>query len=153
MELLMVVAIIGALAMIGPPIYTQTMKFFILGNTKLSLQREARAAMYIMTRELRQAQSSTIVIDQVASQPYYSRISFTTSNGTVETISQNGTLLMLTEGGTTSTLTKDLSYLAFTFPASDDMTIISVAMTLQEQIYGGALKALHMASEQVQVMN
>lgn len=153
MEMIIVVAIIGVLAMIGPQIYTQMMKFFILGNTKLSLQREARAAMYIVTRELRQAQSNTIVIDQASGQPYYSRISFTTGQGTAETIAQNGTVLLLTEGNVTTTLTKDLSYLAFTFPESDDMTIVSVAMTLQEEIYGGALKALHMASEQVQVMN
>jgi prepilin-type N-terminal cleavage/methylation domain-containing protein len=152
-ELILVITIIGILFMLGPTLYTQSMKFFIMGNAKLSLQREARAAMYIMTREIRQAQSNTIVITQAPGQPYYSQISYTTQQGVAETISQNGTQLVLTEGNTTSILTKDLSYLAFSFPESDDMTILSVAMTLQVEIYGGATKALHMASEQIQVMN
>ncbi len=43
--------------------------------------------------------------------------------------------------------------MAFTFPRSDQLSILSVSMTLQENIYQGRTKALHMASEQVQVMN
>jgi len=156
MELIMVVAIIGVLAVIGPQIFTQTTKFFILGKTKFALQHEARAAMYLMTREIRQAQSNTIIIDEVSGQPYYSRIRFTkqtSGTGTSVTIEQNGTSLILIEGNTKTILNTDLTYLAFSFPESDDMTMLSVSMTLQEEIYGGALKALHMASEQVQVMD
>ena len=33
------------------------------------------------------------------------------------------------------------------------MTIVSVSLTLQTSIYGGQTKALHMASEKVQVMD
>jgi prepilin-type N-terminal cleavage/methylation domain-containing protein len=152
-ELMMVIAIIGLLAVIGPQIFTQTTKFFILSKTKLALQEEARATMYLMTREIRQAQSNTIIIDQVAGQPYYSRIRFTKIQGTAVTITQNGSNISITEGTNTSILAKDLAYMAFSFPESDDMTIISVSMTLQQQIYGGALKALHMASEKIQVMD
>jgi prepilin-type N-terminal cleavage/methylation domain-containing protein len=152
-ELMLVVVIIGLIVMLGPTIMTQTAKFFILGQTKLQLQAEARAAMYIITRELRQAQSSTITITQVSNQPYYSKISFVKIEGSTVTVSQSGSNLTLTEGTDSSVLSKNLSYLAFTFPESDDMTIISVSMTLQEEIYGGALKALHMASEQIRVMD
>jgi prepilin-type N-terminal cleavage/methylation domain-containing protein len=155
-ELLIVVTILGVIVLVGPQLFTQTTKFFILGKTKLALQEEARASMYLMTREIRQAQSSTIIIDQAAGQPYYSRIRFTKQTsgvGTNVTIAQNGTNITLTEGNNVSILTKELTYLAFSFPESDDMTILSVSMTLQQQIYGGSFKALHMASEQVQVMN
>lgn len=152
-ELLLVVAITGSLVMLAPQIITQTTKFFILGRTKLELQREARAAMYLITREIRQAQSATITIDQASGQPYYSRISFTKIQGTVVTVAQSGSNLTFTQGTNVTVLSNNLAYLAFTFPASDDMTILSVSMTLQKQIYGGAFKALHMASERVRVMN
>ena len=152
-ELLIVVAVLGIVGMMGPQVVKQTVQFFVLGKAKLQLQDEARAAMYILTRELRQAQSSTISIDQASGQPYYSRITFSKVQGTTVTVSQSGSTLTLTEGTITSILSKNLEYLAFTFPRSDDMTIVSVSMTLQEQIYNGFSKALHMASEKVRVMN
>jgi prepilin-type N-terminal cleavage/methylation domain-containing protein len=152
-ELLIVVAIIGGLAIIGPPITTQLTRFFILGRTKLELQQEARSAIYIITRELRQAQSNSIIIDRSGTQPYYSRIRFTKSQGTAVTVTQSGSSIIVTEGVNNSTLSKNLTYLSFTFPQSDDMTIVSVSLTLQKAIYGGATKALHMASERVRVMN
>lgn len=153
-ELLFVVAIVGIMAMIAPRIITQTTKFFILGRAKLQLQQEARAAIYVITRELRQAQSNTIVLDRSNNgAPYYSRMQFTKSQGTTVKMMQSGSSLILQEGVTVSTMTQNLAFLAFTFPRSDDMTIVSVSLTLQKQIYGGAFKALHMASEQVRVMN
>jgi uncharacterized protein (TIGR02599 family) len=152
-ELLIVVGIVGALALVTPPLITSTTKFFILSRTKIELQREARAAMYIITRELRQAQSNTIAIDRSGSQPYYSRIRFTKIQGQAVTVYQNGSSLIYIQGTNPATLTSNLAYMAFTFPQSDDMTILSVSMTLQKQIYGGAFKALHMASERVRVMN
>ncbi|MFA5975092.1 MAG: prepilin-type N-terminal cleavage/methylation domain-containing protein [Elusimicrobiota bacterium] len=152
-ELLMVLAILGSIALLSPPMLRQATNFFILGRARLELQREARGAMYIITRELRQAQSSTITITQSSGQPYYSQISFTNAQGKSVTVAQSGSNLTLTLGTTVSTLTRNLAYLAFTFPSSDDMTIVSVSMTLQQQIYGGAIKALHMASEKIRVMN
>ncbi len=152
-ELAITAAIIGMVAMVAPQLISQSTKIFVLARAKLELQREARAAMYLITRELRQAQSSTIIIDQINGQPYYSRIRFTKIQNANVTIAQTGSSLQLTIGNDVTTLTKNLSYLTFTFPRSDDMTIISVALTVQEQIYGGLYKALHMASERVRVMD
>jgi prepilin-type N-terminal cleavage/methylation domain-containing protein len=152
-ELTITAAVIGIVAMLAPQIISQSTKVFVLGRTKLELQREARAAMYLITRELRQAQSNTIVIDQINGQPYYSRISFTKIQNANVTIAQSGSSLQLTIGNDITTLSKNLAYLAFTFPHSDDMTIVSVSLTLQQQIYNGLFKALHMASERVRVMD
>lgn len=152
-ETLMVLAITGVIVMAAPTLINQTVKFFVLGKVRIELQREARAAMYVITRELRQAESNTIVIDQISGQPYYSRIRFTKIQGIAVTMAQQGSSLLLTEGLEVSTMTKNLAFLSFAFPRSDDMTILSVSLTLQEQIYGGAYKALHMASEKVRVMN
>jgi prepilin-type N-terminal cleavage/methylation domain-containing protein len=152
-EIAITSAVIGIVALLAPQIISFSTKVFVLGKTKLELQREARAAMYIITRELRQAQSSTIVIDEIAGQPYYSRIRFTKINNANVTIAQNGSNLTLTLGIDVTTLSKNLAYMAFTFPRSDDLTIVSVSVTLQQQIYSGLSKALHMASERVRVMN
>ena len=106
-----------------------------------------------------------------STQPYYSQITFTKEQGQTVTFFQNGNLLcqatgvtslVLTQngqpvcssvGGSCIQLSSDLFYSAFTFPRSDDMTIVSVSMTFQTLIYQGRTKALHMASEKVQVMD
>ena len=153
-EMLIAVAIVGAIATLAPTIITQTTRFFLLHNTKLQLQEEARSIMYLVTRELRQAQSNTIIVNQINGQPYYSQISFQKiGSATTMKFTQNGSKLIVTNGINVTTLTTNLAYLAFTFPKSDDMTIISVSLTLQKLIYGGAFKALHMASERIRVMN
>jgi type II secretory pathway pseudopilin PulG len=152
-ELAIVTAVVGLIVMIGPQILKTATNFFILERARLELQREARAAMYAMTREMRQAQSATIVIDQAAGQPYFSRLNFTKTPGVAVTISQSGSSLNFTEGAVSTVLTKNLAYLAFTLPRTDDMTIMTVSMTLQKKIYLGNTKALHMASERVRVMN
>jgi prepilin-type N-terminal cleavage/methylation domain-containing protein len=153
-EVMLVVAILGIMSTVGARLLLQANRFFILTKTRGDLQKEARAIMYVITRELRQAQSATIILDrQSAAQPFYSRITFTKVSGTTMSFRQNGTQLQQVVGNQTMTLSKNLSYLAFTFPRSDDMTIVSVSMTLQEAIYQGQKKALHMAAEKVRVMN
>ena len=160
MEVMMVVAILGIVSSVAAGILLQANRFFIFTKTKGNLSRESRAAMYVITRELRQAQSSSIVIDRSSvKQPFYSRITFT-KVGAATTLSfqQNGTKLLQVAGNCLvascqKVLADDLLYFAVTFPQTDDMTIVSVSMTLQENIYQGQTRALHMASEKVQVMN
>lgn len=153
MEMVIVSGILGTVVLVASPMMLKSIQFFILQRTKLELQREARDAMNLMTRQLRQAQSNTIRIDQVSGQPYYSRIRFTKQQGSTVSYYQNGTRLIQTTNNTTTTLSKNLQYMAFSFPRSDDLGIVSVAITLQQAIYEGRTKALHMASEKVEVMN
>lgn len=153
-EVLVTVAILGILSGMGASMLLQINRYFIMSRTRLELQREARAIMYVVTRSLRQAQASTITIDrQSATQPFFSKITFTKEQGTTMTFQQNGGNFEQIVGNKTRVLSKNLRYLAFTFPRSDNMDIISVSMTLQQAIYQGRSKALHMASEKVQVMN
>ena len=157
MELLMVVAILGIISSVGASVLLQANRYFIMTKTRIDLQKEARAALYLMTREIRQAQSNTIVISNAPGQPFYSKITFTKIQGNSLTFQQVGDQLqqLIPRGAATEKiiLSKNLRYLAFTFPRSDQLTILSVAVTLQEAIYQGQTKALHMASENVQVMN
>ncbi len=153
-EVMLVVVILGILASVGARMLLQVNRYFIMANAKADIQREARAAMYVITSEVRQAQASTIVIDSASpAEPFYSRITFTVLNGPTLTFLQNGTQLIQSVNGGATVLSNHVQYLAFTLPRSDDMTILSVALTLKENIYQGRSKALHMASEQVQVMN
>ncbi len=152
-ELMIVVSILGVLVMIAPNLYKQVRRFFFLSNAKVEIQREARSSMELITRRLRQARSTTLIMDQVSGQPYYSRIRFTDIDSNSNMYYQNGRSLMMSVNGSTKTLTSNLRYLAFALPRSDDMSIVSVSMTIEKATYEGQTKALHMASEKVRLMN
>ncbi|MDD5209535.1 MAG: hypothetical protein PHV36_09115 [Elusimicrobiales bacterium] len=160
MEMMIVVGIVSTMFMVAAPIMNQANKMFIMTRTKLELQQEARGVMYIITRNLRQAQSDTIVISRAnANQPFYSKIAFTTEQSSTTAVSnslvfqQEGTVLYQLIKGNKRVLSRNLNYLAFTFPRSDELGIVSVSVTLRKNIYEGRSKALHMASEKVRVMN
>ncbi len=160
MELIMVVAITSILFGVAAPILLQANRQFIMVRTKLELQQEARGIMYVLTRAIRQAHSDSITISHANdSQPFYSKITFTKEGSTTTLVSQTlvfqqeGTTLYQLFGVNKRVLSRNLQYLEFTFPRSDDMSIISVSITLQKSIYEGRTKALHMASEKVRVMN
>lgn len=154
-ELLLVVAIVGVLFALAPAMFIQINRFIQLNSARLELQREARLAMSLINRNLRQARQSTLNIDQASGQPYYSRISFTRIDGTEFVITQQDTSLTMNtvNPDSTKTVSEHLRYLAFTPPRSEDLSIISVALTLEKKIYEGKSKALHMASEKVMIMN
>lgn len=152
-EMMLVVAITGVLFTIAPSLLIQTNRFFIFSRAKTELQQEARAAMYVMQRRLRQADSDSITIDRATNQPYCSRITFTTAQGATYTYFQSGKELRETVGTRTKTLTKNVKYVSFNFPRTDDLTIVSVSMTLEKDIYEARTKSLHMASEKVRIMN
>lgn len=152
-ELMIVVAIIGILASVGGRVMLQVNRYFIMTNTRTDLQREARDLMAVINRNLRQAQASSITIDTVPGQPFYSRLTFTKVQGTTMSFYLSGTSLIQKVGSKTRILTKNIKHLAFTLPRSDDLSIISVSVTLEKGIYQGRTKALHMASEKVRVMN
>lgn len=153
-EAMITVAIVAILGSIGARLLLQVNRYYMMTKTRVELQREARAIMYVISRSLHQAQSSTIVIDRgSASQPFYSRITFTKIQGSSISFKQVGKELHQVAGSNDQILSKNLRYLAFTFPRSDDMTIVSVSLTLEQSIYEGQTKALHMASEKVRVMN
>ncbi len=154
MELMITVAIVGIAFSIAAPLLQQANRQFIMNRTRLELQQEARAVMYVITRNLRQAQANSIIIGRAsAAQPFYSMITFTKEQGNTLVFQQEGQTLYQVIGSAKRPLSKNLKYIAFTFPRSDEMGIISVSLTLERQIYEGRTKALHMASEKVRVMN
>lgn len=153
METVITATILSLLALIIVPLIVHSTRFFLMNRTRVELQRDARASLAIITRNLRQADSNTISIDQIVGQPYYSRISFTTINGVDFVYFQNNSLLRETRAGTTRTMAENLRFLNFYFPRSYDMTIVSVSITFEKAIYEQKTKALHVATERVRIMN
>ncbi len=151
-EMMMTCVIVGLIALTAPKLLTNLIQFYQLHNAKIEIQRDARVALDIINRFMRQARSYTVVIDQVTNQPPFSRISFTTTDGDYVSFYQSGTTLYQVKT-TTSTLSKNLHYIAFTYPRSDDPSIISVALTMERSTYQGGKKALELSIEKVRVMN
>jgi Tfp pilus assembly protein PilW len=152
-EAMVMLAAVAILAFAGAQLTIQVNRYFMFSTTRIDIQREARAVMYVITREIRQATANSIVINRAnANQPPYSQITFD-KGSTAMTFQQNCAKLEQVTGGKTQVLTKNLRFLAFTFSRSDDLTIVSVSFTLSKPIYQGQTKNLHMVSQKVQVMN
>lgn len=153
-ELVEVVAIISIIFIVGSPIINMLNQNIMLSKTRLSLQQDARNTMSIITRFLREAKSSTILITRYnSSQPFYSMISFSTIDGRNYSFYQDGRKLIMKSGNNITIMSSDLRYLAFAFPDSSNLSIISISLTLERDLFSGSKKALHMASEKVMVMN
>ena len=158
-EIMLVITLIGILSVMGNQLFIQITRFFRLNQAKIDIQRDARAAFSLIGRNVREAQSLTVVIDNAAGQPPYSRLTLTKQNNDVMSFYQQGTNLMMTspaETGTnvvTNTLSSHLLYLAFSHPHTDDNSIISVSLTMQEATYEGGAKALQLSVEQIRIMN
>ncbi|MBI4051312.1 MAG: prepilin-type N-terminal cleavage/methylation domain-containing protein [Elusimicrobia bacterium] len=152
-ELMMVVAIIGIVASIGPNLMTQTIRFFTLNRARIEIQRDGRTALDNINRNLRQAKATTVTVDQVTNQPPYSRLIFSSVDGRNFIFYQQNKTLYMVEAGSTKPITTNLRYIGFTYPRTDDSKIISVAITLEKDTYSGGTKALQLSVEKVRIMN
>ncbi len=151
-EAMMVTAIIGLVVFLGPTLITHSVRFVQLHNAKIEIQRDARASLDLINRFLRQAVGYTVTVNQATGQPPYSRISFTTVGQQRMTFYQSGTTLYQVAQSTV-VLSNNLDYIAFTYPRSDDPTIISVALTMSKATYQGGSKTLELSIEKVRIMN
>lgn len=149
----MVVAILGVISAIGPRLLISTQQFFLQTIARTDVQRDIRVALDLMNRNIRQASAASVTISQDTGQLPYSRISFTTLNGTAMSYKQSGRKLIQTAGTTQKTLVNDIEYLAFTYPQTDVNTVVSISVTLQKKTFSGRSTALQMAITKVRVMN
>lgn len=152
-ELMIVIAIIGTVAAIAAPLLVNMTSFWRLTQARSVIERDARSAMDLMNRSVRQASSSTIILSNLSGQPPYSEINFTDIKGNVVSFYQEGNVLYEKFNTTVSMLTKNLAFISFGFPDSSNTGILSIAMTTQKSTYRGLSKALQLSIEQVRVMN
>jgi len=151
-ELMMVIAILGIVVMGGPKLIVNMVRFYQLHSAKMEIQRDARASLDTINRYLRQAQAASVTIDQVSGKPPYSRITFATVEGQGMSFYQKGSDLYQV-AQSTNVISSNLRYIGFTYPRTDDPTIISVAVTMEKATYQGGSKALELSVQKVRVMN
>ena len=152
-ELMVVVAIMGIIAGTGPVLMINLQNFFINTTARNDIQRDIRHSIDIIHRMLRQGKLSTIVIDTPAGQGPYSRVQLTLVDERACAFRQTGKKLIMTLAGTETVLSKNLAYIGFTFPRSDDPSIMSVSLTMSKDIQLGKKKVLELSVQKVRVMN
>jgi len=128
-----------------------------LTRARINAQSNVRVYLDLMIKMMRQAQASTVVIDQVSGESPWSRITFTKIDGTSISFYQqrvNGEgRLFQAVAGTTKMLATNLRTMKFTYPSTDDSTIIGVSLCFEEPIYGTMTNVLHLSVEKVRLMN
>ena len=152
-EAMLTVAIVGTLAAVSSPLLVQMTNFWRQTSARNAIQRDVRSSLDMINRFVRQAQSGTVVIDAASGQPPDSRIAFTSIQGQSVSFYQGGNKLYMSLAGKVSTLSSNIAYIAFTYPRTDDVTLISVVVTLQSPTYLGGKKALQLSIQKVRIMN
>ncbi|MDD2806703.1 MAG: type II secretion system protein [Elusimicrobiales bacterium] len=156
-ELMITVAILGILTTVAAPMMMQITNFWRLTSARYAIQRDVRTSLDMMNRFTRQAQAATVVIDNAPGQPPLSRLKFNYVNASGEDVVmyfyQNGKDLYMNNNGNVRVLSSNLAYIAFTYPRTDDTSIISIAMTMQSPTYRGGKKALQLSIQKVRIMN
>lgn len=152
-EVMLVVAILGIVSSVGPLLMTQLQNFFLMTTARNEIERDARSSLDTMNRFIRQAVDGTIVVDNAANGGPYSRIRFKHIDGRYVEFHQDGSKLVEIVNTDQTIMSKNLAYIAFTFPRTDNPTIVSVSMTMSKSIQLGRRKVLELTIQNVRVMN
>lgn len=159
-ELMIVVAVIFTISAGVSTIITKVMQLWQSSKVRSDIEREVRTSLEVIEKSLRGAQESTIVIDSFsASQPPYSRISFTDVNGRSISFYQLNKRLKLQTAAGSSTLMTSLRNIMFTYPSTrqsfDEENVIIMVSLSAEGIFfwGGNTRIYHMNLEKIRIMN
>lgn len=152
-ELLLVVAILGIVSSIGPLLLNNLQNFYLMTTARNEIQRDARVALDTINRYLRQAKYTTVTIDTPGSGGPYSRVRFSHVDGRYVEFRQEGNNLIHMVNTNRSVLSRNLYYIAFTYPKTDDPTIVSVSITMGKNIQLGRRKVLELTIQKVRIMN
>lgn len=160
-EVMIVVTILGIVVGMGSSLFFQAQNFYISSNARTVVQRDVRASLELINRELRQAIATSIVIDTPPNQGYYSRITFQTIDGRCMQFYQNGNQLKEViqntacpiTGGNQSVASHNLAYIAFTYPNTQDSSLIGVSLAIGQKIQRGQKKFLEMSFQRIRIMN
>lgn len=152
-EMMIVVAILGIIVSGFAVLITNLTRFWRLNLARTEVQREARRCLSLMNQNIRQAQASTVTIDQITSNPPWSRITFATIGTVTTSYYQDRNKLYQIVSGQTSMLAENLRSIAFWYPETSDTSIISISLCFEKATYEGGTKALQLSIEKVRIMN
>ena len=153
-EVMVTVAILGVVFGSLSSLLTMFTRMSRLNMARLDVQKDARVTMSLINKNLREARASTVVIDSAsASEPFWSRISFTSVDSIAYIYYQQNGKLYQTVAGKTIMLAQNLRTLRFSYPNTDDSTILSMSICFEKATYEGKRKALQLSVEKVRIMN
>lgn len=128
--------------------------FFSQSMAKIETQRDLRNTMDLMTREMRQGKSSTVVLSRNDNaQPPYSKITFQKMSGDTISFWQSGRSFLMAKNGQSTLLSNNLRSLIFSYPSTDNASLVTVMLSMQKP---GALRGnygLQMGGETVRILN
>ncbi len=152
-EMMITVAILGGLTAVAAPLLVQMTNFWRQTAARNDIQRDVRVSLDTFNRLTRQAKSGTVVISRNSGQPPSSKITFMNIQGQTISFYQSGNKLYMSVAGQLSLLSSNIAYIAFTYPKTDDTSLISVAVTTQSRTYLSGVKALQLSIQKVRIMN
>lgn len=152
-EMMITVAILGGVASVAAPLLVQMTNFWRQTSARNAIQRDVRVSLDTFNRLTRQAKAGTVVISRNPGQPPDSKISFTNIQNQNVSFYQSGNKLYVSIAGSASVLSSNIAYIAFTYPKTDDTSLISVAVTTESKTYLGGVRALQLSIQKVRVMN
>lgn len=154
------IAILGLLTSVVGNFLTNGIKFSRLSTAKGEIQRDARLCIDIVNKSLRQAAGDTVSITRYnSSMPPCSMIEFTHINGDDYRFYQLNTKFYTAVKAAGSSTWKEneiadnLRNLLFSYPRTDDNTIVSVSLCFEKATYEGSTKTLQLSVEKVRIMN
>lgn len=157
-EALVVAAGLGVVSMISANFFLQVTRFDRQVSARQQNQRDARVTLSGIEREISQARGRTVVIDRLdASQPPYSRLTFSGHDGRTVAYYQKGVSLYrrVTKGASTtnSMIATGLRQVLFSYPMSENSALVSVSVTFERATYGSGKKSLQLAVSKVRIQN
>lgn len=150
-ELTIVISILGIVSSIGYVAIQKTIESQAMADAQSSIQQGAFTSFDTISKLLRQASASSIVIDRLdTNQPPWSRIAFTVpATGRSFNFFQRGQTLFFGN----NPMLKNLRNLTFSYPSTDTPTVISVSMTFEKSIGAGRSKAIQLFIQKVRIQN
>lgn len=166
-EMMISVALLGMGIGFVVDLFLQTWQLWKRSYDELAMQRDARMAVGLMARTLREGSPGTVTIDAITGNPAYSRIAFTDSGGRRWKFWQNGNRIeyygwskmvnasyaITAQSGSTMFLATDVATLTFIYPNFQDSGLIEVAITCQKTPYARARPIVVQLVERVMIRN
>lgn len=153
-ELMVVSAIVALLASLGASLLMKINVFFSQSVAKIETQRDLRNVMDLMTREIRQGMSSTVILSRKdGAQPPYSKITFQKISGETISFWQSGRSFFMSKNNQPTLLTKNLRALIFSYPSTDISSLISVSLSMEKPGGARSNRGLQMGGETVRILN
>ena len=158
-ELMVVIAILGIIFSVGPKLLTNVFKLWKTNEARVDVQMNARTTIQLIQGLLRKAEATSIIISrQDATEPPYSKISFTIPKGDSCEFYQLDNELWINHVSATATthnrvLAKNLRFVSFGFPQISEDSLLSVAVCFQKTTVGDETKDFYLSTQRVQVMN